>query len=226
MARGWLWLGLLALIGSGLFSVLLVVSRTPGINQWLPVADFFRVALVVHVDLSVLVWFIAMAGLLWSLNSAPGAGRSGRIAGWAAPALCAAGALLMSLAPFVERAEPIMANYIPVLDGPVFLAGLVVFAVGVGVLVLRCLWLAPKLGPTLRRRRRAALRPQRQRGRHRGGAGRLRLVAGGGAHSAGRQGLLRDPVLGRRPCAAVHLDAADAGGLAVAGQRLRRARAR
>ena len=146
LARSWLWLGMLALIGSGLFSVLLVVSRTPGINQWLPVADFFRVALVVHVDLSVLVWFIAMAGLLWSLNSAPGAGRSGRIAGWAAPALCTAGALLMSLAPFVERGEPIMANYIPVLDGPVFLAGLAVFAIGVGVLVLRCLLLAPKLG--------------------------------------------------------------------------------
>ncbi|MFI4929383.1 MAG: cbb3-type cytochrome c oxidase subunit I [Burkholderiales bacterium] len=146
LARTWLWLGLLALIGSGLFSVLLVASRTPGINRWLPVADFFRVALVVHVDLSVLVWFIAMAGLLWSLNSAPSVARGSRLTGWAAPALCAAGALLMSLAPFVERAEPIMANYIPVLDGPLFLAGLVVFGIGVGVLVLRGLWLAPKLG--------------------------------------------------------------------------------
>ncbi len=142
LARAWLWLGLLALIGSGLFSVLLVVSRTPGVNQWLPVADFFRVALVVHVDLSVLVWFIAMAGLLWSLNSAPG----GRIGGWAAPVLCAAGAALMSLAPFVDRGQPIMANYIPVLDGPVFLGGLVVFAIGTAVLVLRSLWFAPKLG--------------------------------------------------------------------------------
>ncbi|HEY0885818.1 MAG TPA: hypothetical protein VGE20_11080, partial [Ramlibacter sp.] len=28
LARGWLWLGLAALIGSGLFSVLLVLSRT------------------------------------------------------------------------------------------------------------------------------------------------------------------------------------------------------
>jgi hypothetical protein len=142
LARTWLWLGLLALIGSGLFSVLLVVSRTPGINQWLPVANFFRVALVVHVDLSVLVWFIAMAGLLWSLNSAPG----GRIGGWAAPLLCAAGALMMSAAPFIDRGQPIMANYIPVLDGPLFLVGLAVFALGVGVLVLRCLVLAPKLG--------------------------------------------------------------------------------
>ncbi|MBI5256348.1 MAG: cbb3-type cytochrome c oxidase subunit I [Burkholderiales bacterium] len=142
LARAWLWLGLLALIGSGLFSVLLVLSRTPGVNQWLPVADFFRVALVVHVDLSVLVWFIAMAGLLWSLNSTPG----GRAWGWTAPVLCAIGTGLMSLAPFVDRAEPIMANYIPVLDGPVFLAGLVVFALGTGVLVLRSLWLAPRLG--------------------------------------------------------------------------------
>ena len=146
VARAWLWLGLLALIGSGVFSILLVVSRTPGVNQWLPVADFFRVALVVHVDLSVLVWFIAMAGLLWSLNGAAGSGRVARSAGWAAPALCATGAALMSIAPFVERAEPIMANYIPVLAGPVFLGGLAVFALGVGVLVVRSLWLAPKLG--------------------------------------------------------------------------------
>jgi hypothetical protein len=162
LARAWLWLGLLALIGSGLFSVLLVVSRTPGVNQWLPVADFFRVALVVHVDLSVLVWFIAMAGLLWSLIGVPGGRVSdayaagsrvsdayaagGRVSGWAAPLLCAAGAALMSIAPFVDSGEPIMANYIPVLAGPVFLAGLAVFALGTGVLVLRSLWRAPKLG--------------------------------------------------------------------------------
>ncbi len=36
---------------------------------WLPGTDFFRVALVVHVDLSVLVWFVALAGMLWSLNN-------------------------------------------------------------------------------------------------------------------------------------------------------------
>ena len=45
LARGWLWLGLLALIGSGVFSVLLVLARTPGINRLLPGTDFFRVAL-------------------------------------------------------------------------------------------------------------------------------------------------------------------------------------
>ena len=145
LARGWLWLGLLALIVSGLFSVLLVLSRTPGLNRIVPVADFFRVALVVHVDLSVLVWFMALAGLLWSLNGL----RRGLRWAWTALGLCGLGAALMSLAPFVGRGEPIMANYIPVLDGPVFLAGLLVFGAGVGVLVLRSLASAPKIGLAL-----------------------------------------------------------------------------
>ncbi len=142
LARGWLWLGMAALIGSGLYSLLLVISRTPGVNRWLPVADFFRVALVVHVDLSVLVWFIALAGMLWSLNSRPVA----KVWAWSALALGAVGTLLMALAPFVSAGTPIMANYIPVLDSPVFLAGLVVFGCGATLLVAHGLYAAPKLG--------------------------------------------------------------------------------
>ena len=136
LAAGWLFLGIGALLASGLFSVLLVLSRTPGLKDWFPVADFFRVALVVHVDLSVLVWFVAFAGVLWSLA---GARQGGRLA-WAGLALCAAGTLAMSLAPFLEHAQPIMANYIPVLDGPVFLGGLLVLAAGVGLVVLRAMF--------------------------------------------------------------------------------------
>jgi len=142
LVRGWLWLGLLALIGSGVFAVLLVLSRTPVLQNLFPVGDFFRVALVVHVDLSVLVWFVALAGMLWSING------SGRGLGWGKLALLlsAAGAALMSLAPFFDRGEALMANYIPVLDGPLFLGGLVLFAIGFGVLILRSLLLAPRLG--------------------------------------------------------------------------------
>jgi cytochrome c oxidase subunit I len=142
LARGWLWLGLFALIGSGVFSVLLVLARTPGVNQWLPVADFFRVALVVHVDLSVLVWFAAMAGMLWSLNARSRAGSWS----WAALALCGGGTVLMSLGAFIAPGTPIMANYIPVLEGPLFLAGLLVFGAGFALLVLRSLLAAPRLG--------------------------------------------------------------------------------
>ena len=142
LARGWLWLGLLALIGSGLFSILLVFSRTPGINQLLPAANFFHVSLVLHVDLSVLVWFVALGGLLWSLNG------SQRMAGWGWLALwiTMAGTAAMTLAPFLDPGEPIMANYIPVLSSRLFLGGLAVFGVGVAILVLRSMLSAPRLG--------------------------------------------------------------------------------
>ena len=141
LARAWLWLGLLALVGAGVFSSLLVAARTPGVNQWLPAVDFFRVALVVHVDLSVLVWFAAMAAMLWTLIATPRAESWS----WLALGLCAGGALLMSLGAFVSPGAPIMANYIPVLEGPLFMAGLVAFAVGFGLQVLRALLAAPKL---------------------------------------------------------------------------------
>ena len=104
LVRGWLHLGLAALLGAGVFSVLLVLSRTPYLQNLFPVADFFRVALVVHVDLSVLVWFISLAGMLWSLNSPARGMIWGRLALW----LCATGAALMTLAPFVARGEVIL----------------------------------------------------------------------------------------------------------------------
>jgi len=133
LALSWLVLGLAALAASGVFSLLLVVSRTPGLNRLVPVADFFRVTLVVHVDLSVLVWFLAFAAMLWSL--AGGARALG--AGIAGMALAAIGAATMAAAPFVEAASPVMSNYVPMLDGNVFRAGLGAFAGGVLVACAR-----------------------------------------------------------------------------------------
>ena len=72
LAAGWLRLAIAALLGSGLFSILLVLARAPYTKDLFAFADFFRVALVVHVDLSVLVWFLAFAGAFWSLNCTPG----------------------------------------------------------------------------------------------------------------------------------------------------------
>jgi hypothetical protein len=142
LATRWLWLAVLALLGSGLFSILLVLARAPLTQKLFATADFFRVALVVHVDLSVLVWFSAFAGLLWTLNAgerAPGLARAGLAA-------CAAGTLAVAAAPFLEDAAPVMSNYVPVLDGPVFLGGLVVFALGATFLVVRSMLAARRVG--------------------------------------------------------------------------------
>lgn len=142
LSRGWLALGLAALIGSGLYSILLVLARAPFAQRLLPSTDFFHTALVVHVDLSVLVWFIAFGGLLWSLNSTA---RWLRL-GWAGLGLAALGTAVFMAAPFVPDPQPLMSNYIPVLRQPLFLSGLVVFAAGTALLVLRAMVAIPPVG--------------------------------------------------------------------------------
>jgi hypothetical protein len=142
LARGWLLLGLASLLVSGIFSVLLVLARAPYVQDFFPWVDFFHTALVVHVDLSVLVWFLAFGGVLWSLNSTPwflGAGRLALLLAWL-------GTLVMATAPFLGAGEALMSNYIPVLQHPLFLAGLLLFAAGTGVLVLRAMGAIPPVG--------------------------------------------------------------------------------
>ena len=144
LALGWFALGIAALAASGVLAVLLVLSRTPGLASLFPVANFFHAALVAHVDLSVLVWFLAFAGALWSLNSTP------RLLplGWAALGLAMLGTAIIALAPFAGG-TPIMANYVPVIEGPAFLAGLALFAAGVTLLVVRGLFASPLVGMRL-----------------------------------------------------------------------------
>jgi hypothetical protein len=145
LALNWLRLALGALIVSGVFSLLLVLARTPGLQRLFPVADFFHVALVVHVDLSVLVWFAAMAGVLWTLSSAQRHLALGRTA----LALAAIGAALMAVSAFAGRGAPVMSNYVPVLDGHLFLYALSVFGAGFALLVLRGLLAPPAIGAQL-----------------------------------------------------------------------------
>lgn len=143
-ARGWLLLGAVALVGSGLFSLLLVLARTPYVQHLVPGVDLFHTALVVHVDLSVLVWFFAAGGMLWSVNSGAAAARWSR----AALALAAAGTALLVLGPFAGGAA-VMSNYVPVLDAPVFLVGLAVFAAGIGTVVVAALAAPGRVGAVM-----------------------------------------------------------------------------
>jgi hypothetical protein len=143
LARAFLGLGVAALIGSGVLAIVLVLSRTPGIAAVFPLRDLFRAALVVHVDLSVLIWFMAFAGLLWSLT----AGHRGLALGWAGWALAALGTGVMTLSPFLPDAQPLLNNYIPVLEQRTFLIGLTIAGAGFGLTILRALRFgAPTVG--------------------------------------------------------------------------------
>jgi len=136
LARVWLGLGIAALIGAGLLAILLVLSRTPGVQDVLPLRDFFKSALVVHVDLSVLIWFMAFASVMWSLAGGQGMATLGRV-GFG---LAASGTAIMTVSPFFPNANPLLNNYIPVLQQSVFFSGLLLAGLGFLLTLIRVLF--------------------------------------------------------------------------------------
>jgi hypothetical protein len=142
LAAGWLWFSFAALVGAGLFALFVVLARTPYVSDLFPTVDFFRSALVVHVDLSVLVWFFAFAGVLWSAASPPKL----MPLGWIALLLAVAGVAVVMLSPFIGSGGPLMNNYIPVLENRVFLVGLFLFGCGISLLTVRALLTVPPIG--------------------------------------------------------------------------------
>lgn len=135
LARGWLWLGIAALALAGLLAILLGLSRTPGIQNVFPLRDFFKAALVVHVDLSVLIWFVAFAGVLWSHAGGERLAMPAR-AGLLAASL---GTAMLVTAPFLPDTQPLLNNYIPVLQQPLFFAGLAMVGLGMALMLVRTL---------------------------------------------------------------------------------------
>jgi len=130
---GWLLLGLAALVIGGLYTILIVLSRTPFFQEIIPWVDFFRTALVVHVNLTVLVWFLAFAGVFWSYTNSTRC----MACGWVALALASLGTVIIVISPFTGESHPLMNNYVPVLQNTVFLVGLGVFGIGFLLLVAR-----------------------------------------------------------------------------------------
>jgi len=131
----WLMLGLTSLVGAGVFSILLVLARTPAIQEMTSLVDFFRIALVVHVNLSVLIWLLSMAAMMWSLGSVTDRPAWDRISFL----LAATGTAVVIISPFIGAAEPLMNNYVPLLRHPAFHTGLILFAGGIASHLLRSL---------------------------------------------------------------------------------------
>lgn len=130
--NAWAGLALGSLLLAGLFSFLLLLGRTPPFSELLPYPSFFRRCLVVHVDLALVVWFYAaIAGLLQFLPVRRGFELVDR---WA-PLIGAGGVAAMVATIFVPSAEPVLSDYVPVLDAPSFLAGLALFGVGISSVV-------------------------------------------------------------------------------------------
>ncbi len=141
----WLILSLVSLVAAGVYSILLVLARTPVVQEMIPLIDFFRVALVVHVTLSVLIWLLAMSAVLWSLSATTERVMWDRVSF----SMAAVGTLVIIVCPFLGAADPLMNNYVPVLQHPLFYTGLGLFAAGIFSHLLRAMLSRPRVTTAL-----------------------------------------------------------------------------
>ncbi|MBF0447063.1 MAG: cbb3-type cytochrome c oxidase subunit I [Magnetococcales bacterium] len=136
LATGWLTLALCSLVGSGLVVLLVILARVPVIHDLIPWTGSFKTALVIHVDLSVLVWFLSFAGLMGTLTLSQ---RSYAI-GKASLITAATGAVLITFSPFLGKDAPFLNNYVPILANNAFFLGLTLFVLGFMAVALNTLF--------------------------------------------------------------------------------------
>ena len=140
--RRWLVLGTVALACSGILSIVLVLARAPMTSSiWPFFGQLFHRALVAHVDLSVLTWFLCLGLLLHRLPQ-----RLPSNAWWprwlyTASWLCmAAGTACLLISPFLPDGVALMNNYIPVLTNGVFFVGLGAISASIFLALLAPIW--------------------------------------------------------------------------------------
>lgn len=132
LIQSWLVLAIASLIFAGLFAFFIAMARTPYIQDVLPGIDNAKIYLAGHVVLSLVIWFLAFNGMLWALASTgfgdrePGCSKT-TIAGFF---MSAAGTIILITPALLRKGTPVFTNYVPVIDHPLYYAGLIVFAVG------------------------------------------------------------------------------------------------
>jgi cytochrome c oxidase subunit 1 len=129
-ARLWFLFAVGSLVLAGLLSLTLVVGRLPFMAWLFTDPLFFKRALVVHVDLAMVVWF--QAGTATFLAFALGT-RIPPAVKLVAGLLAFIGVLGLLAGAVMPGAAPVLANYVPVIDHPVFIGGLVCWFAGTGL---------------------------------------------------------------------------------------------
>lgn len=129
-AARWFTLGITSIAVAGTLAIVLVIGRLPGVAEIVITdVEFARRSLVVHVNLALGVWFFSfIAGMFCLL---PGALRL-RVSPLAV-SLATLGVIGFTASMFLQGATPILSNYVPALDHPVFVGGLALFWAGVAL---------------------------------------------------------------------------------------------
>lgn len=138
--KAWTLLSVGALAIAGVFALLLVFSRTPVIQDILPWPwkSFFHKGLVTHVVFSFVVWFLATMGAMWSYGYAQRVGGAARSQiGAVALGFVSLGCVGLILPALLDLGTAELNNYIPVMNHPLYFAGLVCLFLGLVIVALR-----------------------------------------------------------------------------------------
>lgn len=133
---------------AGIFAVLLAVSRIPGVETVFPwPLGFFHKGLVIHVVFSFVIWFLAVFGALLQLAAHQSTGQTPRFAwlGTLSVMAMAAAFPLLFIPALLDRGEPTLNNYIPVIIDPLYYAGLAAMGAAMTLSVVRLLLNRPAL---------------------------------------------------------------------------------
>ncbi|MCC8417381.1 MAG: cbb3-type cytochrome c oxidase subunit I [Rickettsia endosymbiont of Bryobia graminum] len=131
LASYWLKNGITALALAGIYSIILVFLRTPLLSSLFSNTEIFKSSLVIHVNLSILVWLLSVTAAIWSY-AAPTSNYN-----FTFVILAFLGTVLIALAPLCGQNFPVMNNYIPMLENIIFILGISLF--GIAVLLFACL---------------------------------------------------------------------------------------
>lgn len=142
--RLWAWtaLAVSSLALAGVMALLLAMSRLPGIDKTFPwPLQFFQKGLVVHVVFSFAVWFLAVFGAVLHVAAQRLAGGRPCVEPMAAtgPWAAAAAFVLLFVPALLDRGQPTLNNYIPVIVDPLYYAGLGLLGLGVSMAAARLL---------------------------------------------------------------------------------------
>ncbi|RYE05766.1 MAG: hypothetical protein EOP33_00655 [Rickettsiaceae bacterium] len=116
----WIRNGILALAIAGGYSIIIIFLRTPFLNKIISNNLIFKSALVIHVNLSVLVWLASITASIWNRGWSNGFNKL-------YIQLAFLSTLIIGISPFFGQIA-IMNNYIPMLDNLVFVLGLSLFS--------------------------------------------------------------------------------------------------
>jgi hypothetical protein len=117
----WLIISIICLGTAGLYSIAVSMMRLPAIYEIFHLPDFFKISLVIHVTLSINVWFMVIG--MYNMQIFLKKSYVTRILKY----IVGLGIGLIIVSGFIPYSSAVIINYIPLIDNLYFIAGLGLF---------------------------------------------------------------------------------------------------